>query len=127
MNPKLDAFLRSMPGAVHDYKPEWAWDRYMVGGRMFAAVCSPDARHGTVYGGKTLLTLKCDPLESEALRARYACVMPGFYMDKRCYISIDLNAAFDETLLFSLCERAYQLVLAKLTRAQRALVTPPAE
>ena len=33
----LEGYLLSMPGAVTDYKLEWQWQRYLVGGRMFAA------------------------------------------------------------------------------------------
>ena len=36
--PELDTLLLANPGAVRDYKPEWGWDRYMVGGKMFAAL-----------------------------------------------------------------------------------------
>ena len=33
----LDAYLLGMPGATTDYKVEWEWQRYQVGGKMFAA------------------------------------------------------------------------------------------
>ena len=46
----LDEYLISLPGAEKDYKPEWAWFRYQVRGKLFAAVCSPGPEHKT-YGG----------------------------------------------------------------------------
>ena len=34
----LDEYLLSLPRAEKDYKPEWGWFRYMVRGKLFAAV-----------------------------------------------------------------------------------------
>ena len=37
----LDQYLLDKPGTEKDYKIEWGWHRYMVRGKLFAAVCSP--------------------------------------------------------------------------------------
>ena len=55
----LEGYLLSMPGAVTDYKLEWQWQRYLVGGRMFAAVCTPGPEHAA-HAGRTMVILKCD-------------------------------------------------------------------
>ena len=39
--PWLDGYLLSKPGAEQDFKVEWQWERYLVRGKMFAAVCTP--------------------------------------------------------------------------------------
>ena len=113
--PFLDALLRSFPGAAWDYKAEWGWERYQVGGKMFAATCCPGPEH-PAYGGHALLTLKCDPLRAQALQAQYPDIRPGFYMDKRTWISVFLDGSVPEDLLRSLCAESYQLVFAKLTK-----------
>ncbi|MBQ7455494.1 MAG: MmcQ/YjbR family DNA-binding protein [Clostridia bacterium] len=119
--PFLDGLLRSFPGAVWDYKAEWGWDRYQVGGRMFAALCVPGPEH-KVYGGHPLLTLKCDPVRSLALQAEHPAILPGFYMDKRAWISVFLDADIPESLLRELCAESYRLVFEKLTKkAQREI------
>ncbi len=41
----LDEYLLSFPGTVKDYKLEWGWFRYQVGGKMFAATCQPSLTH----------------------------------------------------------------------------------
>ena len=64
----LDEYLLSLPGAEKDYKPEWAWFRYMVRGRLFAAVCSPRGMRDAAYNDHDLVNLKCDPAEAELLR-----------------------------------------------------------
>ena len=87
----LDGALKAHPGVTKDYKAEWGWERYMVGGKMFAATCCPGPEHALPYAGHPLLNLKCDPLESELLRAQYPDILPGFYSDKRNWISIRLD------------------------------------
>ena len=66
----LDDYLLSLPGAEKDYKPEWGWFRYMLRGKLFAAVCSPGAEHKT-YGGHDLINLKCDLAIRYGYQRRY--------------------------------------------------------
>ena len=77
----LVEYLLSKPGAVKDYKAEWEWFRYQVGGKMFAATCRPGPQYKG-YDNRELLQLKCEPMLAELLRNEYADIIPGFYMDK---------------------------------------------
>ncbi len=120
--PWADEYLLSLPGATKDFKAEWGWTRYQVGGKMFAAVCAPGAEH-KLFGGHKLLTLKCDPALSELLRSEYAEILPGFYMDKRCWISVLLDGGVSDELLRDLCCKSHALVFEKLTKkAQREIL-----
>ena len=112
----LDEYLLSKPGAEKDYKVEWEWWRYLVGGKMFAAVLRPSEKYNPMYAEKDLLTLKCDPLLADLLRNEHSEIMPGFYLDKRLWNSIDLNGSLDDELLKSLCDESYKLVFEKLTK-----------
>lgn len=111
----LDAYLLSLPGAEKDYKPEWQWFRYTVRGKLFAAVCSPGPEHRT-YGGHDLVNLKCEPAESELLRAQYPEILPGFYTDKRTWIAALLDGDLPDEVLRQLCADSHRLVLAKLPK-----------
>lgn len=111
----LDEYLLSLPGAEKDYKPEWAWFRYMIRGKLFAAVCSPDAKYQT-YGGHDLVNLKCDPARSELLRAQHPEVLPGFYTDKRAWIAVLLDGGLPDGVLRELCGESHRLVLEKLPK-----------
>lgn len=111
----LDAYLLSLPGAEKDYKPEWQWFRYMVRGKLFAAVCSPGPEHRT-YGGHDLVNLKCEPAESELLRTQYPEILPGFYTDKRTWIAALLDGDLPDEVLHQLCADSHRLVLAKLPK-----------
>ena len=112
-------FLLSMPGAVWDYKAEWGWDRYRVGEKMFAALCKPGMEHATDYAGHPLLTLKCEPLEAELLRGQYPDILPGFYMDKRNWISIRLDGAVPQELIQQLCVKSYRRVAQTLSKKRQ--------
>lgn len=111
----LDEYLQAKAGATKDYKVEWEWWRYQVGGKMFAATMCPGAQYGE-YAGRNLVSLKCDPVWSEQLRATHPDILPGFYADKRHWISIDLDGAVPEDLLRELCDHSYNLVFNKLTK-----------
>lgn len=111
----LDKYLLAKPGAVRDYKPEWGWQRYQVGEKLFAAICQPGPEHKG-YDCRELLTLKCEPLLAEVLRAEYPDIIPGFYTDKRNWNSIFLDGAVPDDLLRDLCDRSWTLVFSKLTK-----------
>ena len=120
----LDEYLLSKPGAVKDYKPEWGWFRYLVGGKMFAATCQPSAQYKP-YDCRELLQLKCEPLFAEALRGEYPDIVPGFYMDKLNWNSVYLDGEVPDEVLRGLCDRSYALIFAKLTKKAKAELSAP--
>lgn len=111
----LDEYLLSLPGAEKDYKPEWGWFRYMVRGKLFAAVCSPGPEHKT-YGGHDLVNLKCAPAAAELLRAQYPDILPGFYTYKRNWIACFLDGELPDEVLRNLCAGSHRLILEKLPK-----------
>ena len=119
--PFLEGHLMSKPGAEQDFKIEWQWQRYLVRGKMYAAVCTPDVKYAE-HAGRTMVLLKCDPLLAEAFRATYTDVVPGFYSDKRTWNTIYLDGAVPDQVLRDMCDMSYRLVTEKLTKAiQREL------
>ena len=119
----LDEYLLSKPGTEKNYKTEWGWWRYLVGGKMFAAVLHPSEKYDPMYAEKDLLTLKCDPLLADILRNEHSEIMPGFYIDKRLWNSIDLNGLLNDDFLRSLCDESYELVFKKLTKKLQREIT----
>lgn len=112
----LDDYLLQMPGAVKDFKEEWQWWRYQVGGRLFAAVMHPSDKYDSAYAEKDLINLKCDPMLAELLRREHPEVLPGFYTDKRCWIAVDLGGVLSDGQLKQMCDDSYRLVFEKLTK-----------
>lgn len=118
----LDEYLLGKPGAEKDYKAEWGWHRYMVRGKLFAAVCAPGPEHKPPYAGRELVNLKCDPLLAEGFREQYPEVVPGFYCDKRTWVAALLDGDLPDEVLMSLCDLSYKLVVEKLPKyVQREL------
>ncbi len=111
----LDAYLLEKAGAQKDYKLEWGWWRYQVGGKLFAATCQPGPEYKG-YDCRELLTLKCEPMRGELLRTEFPDIIPGFYCDKRHWISVFLDGEVPEDVLKDLCDSSYRLVFEKLTK-----------
>ncbi len=118
----LDGYLLSKPGAEKDYKEEWEWFRYLLCGKMFAAVCTPDPKHRP-HDGRTMVILKCDPQLALLFREQYPDVVPGFYCNKDNWNSVYLDGEVPDGILQDMCDMSYELVYKKLTKAQRTLIT----
>jgi len=114
--PWLEEYLRSKPGVIKDYKIEWQWERYMVGGKLFAGIMHPSDKYDPAYAEKDLINLKCDPMLADLLRKEHVEVLPGFYSNKRCWNSVDLGGALSDDVLRLMVDDSYQLVFAKLTK-----------
>lgn len=112
----LDEYLLEKPGTEKDFKLEWGWHRYMVRGKLFAAVCSPRGMKDAAYNGHDLVNLKCGPAEAELLRAQHPEILPGFYCDKRLWIACLLDGALPDEVLRDLCANSHRLVLEKLPK-----------
>lgn len=114
--PWLEKYLLEKPGVTSDYKLEWDWQRYMVGGKMFAALMHPSEKYAPAYAEKDLLNLKCDPLMAELWRQEHPEVLPGFYSDKRTWNSVDLGGSLPDERLKVMIDDSYRLVFEKLTK-----------
>lgn len=112
----LDDYLLSKPGVIKDFKVEWQWWRYMVGGKMFAATMHPSEKYSPEYADKDLITLKCEPMLAELLRKTHPEILPGFYSDKTNWNSILLGDALPEALIRDMCDDSYNLIFSKLTK-----------
>ena len=112
----LDEYLLSKPGVTKDFKEEWQWLRYQVGGKLFAAMMHPSDKYDPAYAQKDLLNLKCDPLMADMLRKTHGEVLPGFYSDKRCWNSVNLGGNLSDEQLKQMCDDSYHLVFEKLTK-----------
>lgn len=109
----MDSFLLSKKGVTKDFKEEWNWIRYQIGGKMFAALCLNG--DGKPY----YITLKLEPAEGEFLRGQYRDIVPGYYMNKEHWNSIDPDGNVPEELLKDLLDKSYELVLNGFSKKKR--------
>jgi predicted DNA-binding protein (MmcQ/YjbR family) len=81
---------------------------YKVVGKVFAVLGE---------GGDGQLTLKADPEDARALVETYDEVIPGYHMNKKHWISVNLPAR--RAPVAELVRDSYDLVVASLPRAKR--------
>ena len=115
----LDGYLMAKPAVTKDFKPEWNWIRYFIGGKMFAAVLL-DRENKPYY-----INLKLEPLEGDFLRGQYDDILPGYYSNKQHWNSVNPDGAVPDELLKQLLDKSYELVLAGLSKKkqQETLIT----
>ena len=71
----------------------------------------------TALGASPLsITLKSDPEDSIALRAQFPEITPGYHMNKKHWISVDLDGALPRELVEELVYASYTLVRPRLQR-----------
>jgi predicted DNA-binding protein (MmcQ/YjbR family) len=108
----LEAVLEARPGAVGEPLPSAKGvTLYKVMGKMFAILESRKIQN---------VILKCDPHLAEILREQYAGVGHRSHLDRRFWISIDLEGDVPPDEVERLAAASYDMVCAGLTRKQRA-------
>jgi predicted DNA-binding protein (MmcQ/YjbR family) len=103
------------PGSVEDYPfgPEVAV--FKVAGKMFALV-SLGAPPGSI-------SLKCDPDLAIGLRRQHAAITAGYHLSKRHWNTVTLDGSLPHEQLLDLIDHSYELVVARLPRAERDRLT----
>ncbi len=109
----MDAYLLGKTGVTKDFKKEWNWIRYLIGDKMFAAVCLGE-NDEPFY-----ITLKLEPLEGDFLRSQYEDIIPGYYMNKTHWNSVKPDGEVPDDLLKDMLDKSYQLVLGGLSRKKQ--------
>jgi predicted DNA-binding protein (MmcQ/YjbR family) len=108
----LRALVMAQPGAWEDtpFGPEALV--YKVGPKMFALVAWQEM--------PLTISLKCHPQHALALRDYYRGVQPGYHLNKKHWITVEVDRDVPDDEVRALIEGSYELVKEGLTRAQRA-------
>ncbi len=84
---------------------------FKVAGKMFAL---------SQLGAQELrVSLKCDPMLAEQLRAAYSAVLPGYHLNKKHWNTVIIDGSLPEWMLKDLIEDSYDLVVGALPRSRR--------
>lgn len=108
---ELDTYLLAKPAATVEYPFDETARVYKVAGKMFALIGEDN--------DPLRINLKCDPADALALRAAHKTIIPGYHMNKKHWNTLILDGSLPEPLVFELIDHSYQLVVAKLPKAQR--------
>ena len=112
--PWIDEYLPKKTAVQKDYKEEWGWYRYQIGGKLFAAVCLDEA------GKPYYIALKLEPAESDFYRQQYPDILPGYYMNKTHWNSVRADGEVPDAVLRDLLDESYRLVLHSFSRKKQA-------
>jgi len=107
LEKKLSKFKGSVGG--YPFGPDALVFKVM--GKMFALVSQNEEVPG--------VTLKCEPADGEVLVSQFKSVVPGYYMNKKHWITISLDGELPKEMLTDLAKRSYDLVVGKLTKADK--------
>ncbi|KAA6312565.1 hypothetical protein EZS27_036525 [termite gut metagenome] len=82
-----------------------------VMGKMFALIDLESANK---------IALKCDPERAVELREQYNGIIEAYHFNKKYWNSISFDEDVDDKLIKQLIDHAYEEVLKKFTKKQRA-------
>ena len=103
MNHKqVEQYLLSLPNSKLSYPFGEEAAVYKARGKMFAIIKEKSR--------PVNISLKCDPNLSEALRAKYESVMPGYHLNKKHWNTIVLSGQLPWEDIQALVRHSYDLV-----------------
>jgi len=98
---------------------------FRIHGKMFALLT-----HNPRVSEHTIVNLKAEPDEVPLLIAAHEVIRPGFHMNKRHWITVELSPGCDLGLVEELIEDSYDNVVAglpaRLRSSLRTVPGPPA-
>ncbi|WP_263170549.1 MmcQ/YjbR family DNA-binding protein [Streptomyces sp. SCSIO ZS0520] len=113
---ELRAFCLSFNAVAEEFPFNPETSVFKVLGKVFA-LSALDAEPLTI-------SLKCDPEEAVRLRERHPEIVPGYHLNKRHWNTVTVGPLPDRQLR-ELIEDSYDLVVAKLPRAERLRLDRP--
>ncbi len=105
----VHATCASLPGAIRTYPFGEETAVYKVGGKMFALMRDVP----------TSINLKAEPAEVTGLVETYDAVQRGYHMNKKHWVTVQLDGSLPEGLLEELIEDSYDLIVDKLPARDR--------
>ncbi|MGP8305239.1 MmcQ/YjbR family DNA-binding protein [Vibrio sp. YIC-376] len=85
---------------------------FKIKGKMFAILAQ--------RGGREYVSVKVKPEDGEVLTSQFKDITPGYHLNKRHWVTVYFNGDVEDGLIQDLCERSYKLIVANMTKAQRA-------
>jgi predicted DNA-binding protein (MmcQ/YjbR family) len=102
-----------LPAVTHTFPFGPEHNVFKVVGKIFLLA--------STLAGKPIVTLKCEPEYSQALRQEFATITPGYHLNKKHWITITTGPGVTEELVEELMLNAYLLVAENLPKAKQPL------
>ncbi len=115
-HPWFDAYCSSRKGARKEFKEEWGVFVWWVGDKLFAILLNDSE-------GRRLLNLKIEPYYGLIMRRDHpGAVLPGWHMNKRHWISVNLDVDLPEAVFKDLINESHASVLAGMSAKKRKAI-----
>lgn len=108
----LRAACAALPGSQETFPFDMTTLVFKVGGKMYALT--------DIQATELSVSLKVKPERGEELRAQHDGITPGYHLNKRHWVTVSLDGGVPDELAQELLKGSHALVVAGLTRAQRA-------
>jgi predicted DNA-binding protein (MmcQ/YjbR family) len=105
------------PGAVQTFPFSPGTSVFKVAGKMFAL--------SRLDGDPLSVSVKCEPLLAQELRAAHPAVTPGYHLNKRHWNTIRIDGSLPDGMIRDMVEDSYDLVVSELPRARRRALGVP--
>ena len=114
---EIRSYALSKPGAEEGFPFGEETLVFKAGGRIFL-MASLDSQPLTINA-------KCDPVRAVALREQYACIVPGYHMNKRHWNSITIDHTLSDNQLKELIDHSYGLVISNGKKTKTMIENAP--
>lgn len=104
----------SLVGATETFPfdPETPVYKTSANNKIFAIMSVPGSPSPSV-------SVKCDPEDSVALRETYPAITPGYHLNKKHWVSVDLTGDVPADIVEHLVRDSHALVKPKVPRARQ--------
>ena len=109
---EIEQYLLAKPETTLSYPFGPDVKVFKVNNKMFALL--------GFHNDKDMLNLKCDPLEASAMCDIYACITPGYHMDKRHWISVYQTGEISDGEQRRLIDNSFHLVVSNMPKRDQA-------
>ncbi len=98
-------------GSEETFPFGFATSVFKVAGKMFAL--------SRLRAEPLSVSLKCEPLLAEQLRAAHPAILGGYHLNKRHWNTVVLDGTIPEAMISDMIEDSYDLVVSSLPRTRR--------
>lgn len=108
---ELRRFCLRRPGATETFPFGPETSAFKVAGKIFAL--------SRLAQEPLEVSLKCEPLLAEQLRAAHPAIRPGYHLNKRHWNTVTLDGSVTDRMVEDMIEDSYDLVVSRLAPARR--------
>lgn len=100
----------SKPNVQQDFPFDEKTLAFKIGGKIFLLIDSKNP---------ISINVKCDPEKAIELRERFEGIQPGYHMNKKHWITINLNVGIPQPIIEACIDDSYILVYQSLSKKVR--------